>query len=88
MKETSFTQKLNGAIKYHVVIKKVKSIVDNEFLIITDGQDNHLSVEMYYINSVEINDRCMILKMDNEITIKIDYQDKKQVKKYENVIIL
>ena len=73
----SFTQKLNGAIKYHVVIKKVKSIVDNEFLIITDGQDNHLSVEMYYINSVEINDRCMLLKMDNEITIKIDYQDKK-----------
>lgn len=64
---------MNGAIKYHVVIKKVKSIVDNEFLIITDGQDNHLSVEMYYINSVEINDRCMILKMDNEITIKIDY---------------
>lgn len=54
-------------------IHKSKSLVNNEFLTITDGQDNNLSIEMHYINSVEINDRCMTLDMDNEITIKIDY---------------
>lgn len=56
-----------------MIIHEVKSLVSNDFLVITNGQENNLYIEMHYINNVEINDRCIILEMDNEITIKMDY---------------
>ena len=62
--------KWNGAIRYNFIIHEVKSIVNNEFLVITDGKENNLYLEMHYINNVEIDDRCMILEMENEIIIK------------------
>ena len=68
-----FIQRWNGAIRYSLIIHKAKSLVSNELLAITDGQENNLCIEMHYINGIEINDRCITLDMDNEITIKIDY---------------
>ena len=73
MKVIIFILKWNGAIRYNFIIHEVKSIVNNEFLVITDGKENNLYLEMHYINNVEIDDRCMILEMENEIIIKIDY---------------
>lgn len=73
MRGFEFNEKWNGAIRYNFIIHKVKSIVNNEFLVITDGKENNLYLEMHYINNVEIDDRCMILEMENEIIIKIDY---------------
>ena len=73
MRGVEFNEKWNGAIRYNFIIHEVKSIVNNEFLVITDGKENNLYLEMHYINNVEIDDRCMTLDMENEITIKIDY---------------
>lgn len=73
MKAIIFILKWNGVIRYNFIIHEVKSIVNNEFLVITDGKENNLYLEMHYINNVEIDDRCMTLDMENEIIIKIDY---------------
>lgn len=63
----------SGAINYYFVIHESNLLVSNEFLVISDGKQENLYIEMCYIDDVKINDNCMVLETSNEITIKFDY---------------
>ncbi len=69
----SLSVEFRGAIEHYFLINDAQLLLSEEFLIITDGKRNSLRVEMLYLDSVNITDRCMVLIMENEITIKLDY---------------
>lgn len=64
---------IQGAIQYHTTIYKVKIITSQERLIISDEKEQDFIFELYYLDSVKIEDNTIYLIMSNEIKITLDY---------------
>ena len=64
---------LDSAIQFHCIIRQAKVIVSDDKLIISNGQENDIIFELFYLEKIKIEGNNIFMEMSNDLEITLSY---------------